>query len=217
MPATSAAPFARLRAPSRSKGRIAATVGPMLVALRSPLAWSQGTENMVIAQRPLRRRRGLLRSRRRRPSHGGRRGQRSARARPRLAPRRDSFSSRRASAPSSRFPTTSASWSNDRPGIVAAITTALANEQINIRAIVQKPGYPADALPFVVTVEPCKILGAASAPWPASAPWIACWSSRSTCRCSSRIGSGPAATLSSESGSVFALVRPESLSLEVAR
>ena len=30
-------------------GRLAATVGPMLVALRSPLAWSQGTENMVIA------------------------------------------------------------------------------------------------------------------------------------------------------------------------
>jgi homoserine dehydrogenase len=44
----------------------------------------------------------------------------------------------------------------DRPGIVAAITGALANEQINIRAIVQKPGYPANALPFVVTVEPCK-------------------------------------------------------------
>jgi len=44
----------------------------------------------------------------------------------------------------------------DRPGIVAAITGALAEEQINIRAIVQKPGYPADALPFVVTVEPCK-------------------------------------------------------------
>jgi homoserine dehydrogenase len=45
---------------------------------------------------------------------------------------------------------------NDRPGIVAAITTALANEGINIRAIVQKAGYPARALPFVVTVEPCK-------------------------------------------------------------
>jgi len=44
----------------------------------------------------------------------------------------------------------------DRPGIVAAITTALAEEQINIRAIVQKAGYPAHALPFVVTVEPCK-------------------------------------------------------------
>ena len=44
----------------------------------------------------------------------------------------------------------------DRPGIVAEITGALARERINIRAIVQKPGYPADALPFVVTVEPCK-------------------------------------------------------------
>ncbi len=44
----------------------------------------------------------------------------------------------------------------DRPGIVAEITGALAKERINIRAIVQKPGYPAHALPFVVTVEPCK-------------------------------------------------------------
>jgi homoserine dehydrogenase len=44
----------------------------------------------------------------------------------------------------------------DRPGIVSAITGALAEEEINIRAIVQKPGYPAEALPFVVTVEPCK-------------------------------------------------------------
>jgi homoserine dehydrogenase len=44
----------------------------------------------------------------------------------------------------------------DRPGIVAAITGALAEERINIRAIVQKPGFPANALPFVVTVEPCK-------------------------------------------------------------
>jgi homoserine dehydrogenase len=30
----------------------------------------------------------------------------------------------------------------DRPGIVAAIPAALAEEKINIRAIVQKPGYP---------------------------------------------------------------------------
>ncbi len=45
---------------------------------------------------------------------------------------------------------------NDRPGIVADITGALAKERINIRAIVQKTGYPQSALPFVVTVEPCK-------------------------------------------------------------
>jgi homoserine dehydrogenase len=45
---------------------------------------------------------------------------------------------------------------NDRPGIVHEITGSLAQERINIRAIVQKPGYPQHALPFVVTVEPCK-------------------------------------------------------------
>jgi homoserine dehydrogenase len=45
---------------------------------------------------------------------------------------------------------------NDRPGIVAEITGALARERINIRAIVQKAGYPQQALPFVVTVEPCR-------------------------------------------------------------
>jgi len=45
---------------------------------------------------------------------------------------------------------------NDKPGIIADITVALAKEGINIRAIVQKPGYPSHALPFVMTVEPCK-------------------------------------------------------------
>ena len=45
---------------------------------------------------------------------------------------------------------------SDKPGIVAAITGALAKEKINIRAIVQRAGYPSHALPFVVTVEPCK-------------------------------------------------------------
>ena len=44
---------------------------------------------------------------------------------------------------------------DDRPGIVAEITAALAREKINIRGIVQKPGYPQHALPFVITVEPC--------------------------------------------------------------
>jgi homoserine dehydrogenase len=45
---------------------------------------------------------------------------------------------------------------SDKPGIIADITVALASEGINIRAIVQKPGYPQHALPFVMTVEPCK-------------------------------------------------------------
>jgi len=45
---------------------------------------------------------------------------------------------------------------DDKPGIIADITVALAKERINIRAIVQKTGYSQHALPFVMTVEPCK-------------------------------------------------------------
>jgi homoserine dehydrogenase len=43
----------------------------------------------------------------------------------------------------------------DRPGIVAAIANALAAHSINIDALLQKPGFDKDALPFVVTLEPC--------------------------------------------------------------
>ncbi len=45
---------------------------------------------------------------------------------------------------------------DDRPGIIAGIAGALAEERININAILQKPGYPPHRLPFVVTVEPCR-------------------------------------------------------------
>ncbi|MGD1003165.1 MAG: homoserine dehydrogenase [Minisyncoccia bacterium] len=44
----------------------------------------------------------------------------------------------------------------DRPGIVAAITSALSTQSINIGAVVQLPGYPKDHLSFVVTVEACE-------------------------------------------------------------
>ena len=43
----------------------------------------------------------------------------------------------------------------DRPGIVAAIAHALAAHGINIDALLQKPGFAKDALPFVVTLEHC--------------------------------------------------------------
>ena len=43
----------------------------------------------------------------------------------------------------------------DRPGILAAIATALARQGINLDAVLQEPDYPKDALPFVITVEPC--------------------------------------------------------------
>jgi homoserine dehydrogenase len=44
----------------------------------------------------------------------------------------------------------------DRPGIVSAIAAALARQDINLEAMLQEPGYPKDALTFVITVEACE-------------------------------------------------------------
>ena len=43
---------------------------------------------------------------------------------------------------------------SDKPGIVSAISGALASVGANIDSILQRPGYPKDRLPFVVTTEP---------------------------------------------------------------
>jgi len=139
----------------KTGGTVAATVGPMLVDQRSPMAWSRGTENMVIVS-------GQYGGNVVFSGHGAG-GQPTA-----VAVVSDlialAHQSRRV-----EIPSTSANVAaefevphyirflvNDRPGIVAEITGSLAKERINIRAIVQKPGYPQHALPFVVTVEPCK-------------------------------------------------------------
>ena len=44
---------------------------------------------------------------------------------------------------------------DDKPGIVSAIAGALATVGANIDSILQRPGYPKHRLPFVVTTEPC--------------------------------------------------------------
>jgi homoserine dehydrogenase len=44
----------------------------------------------------------------------------------------------------------------DRPGILASIAASLAKQGINLDAVLQEPGYPKDALPFVITIEPCE-------------------------------------------------------------
>ena len=136
-------------------GEVAATVGPMLIDRNSPMAWSRGTENMVILT-------GKYGGEVVFSGHGAG-GHPTA-----VAVVSDllalAHGSRRVAVPSApaksgaefevphyiRFTVV------DRPGIVAEITAALARERINIRAIVQKAGYPANSLPFVVTVEPCK-------------------------------------------------------------
>ncbi|HTV05990.1 MAG TPA: homoserine dehydrogenase [Acidobacteriaceae bacterium] len=139
----------------QTEGDVAATVGPMLVDLKSPLAWSRGTENMVIAT-------GKYGGDVVFSGHGAG-GHPTA-----VAVVSDllalAHGSRRVEIPSAparvgaefEVPHYIRFLVRDRPGIVAEITGALAAERINIRAIVQKPGYPADALPFVVTVEPCR-------------------------------------------------------------
>jgi homoserine dehydrogenase len=137
------------------EGRLAATVGPMLVAQSSPLAWSRGTENMVIFT-------GRYGGDVVFSGHGAG-GHPTA-----VAVVSDllalAHGSRRVEVPSTpaavdgefEVPHYIRFLVDDRPGIVAEITAALAKERINIRAIVQKAGYPQHALPFVVTVEPCK-------------------------------------------------------------
>jgi homoserine dehydrogenase len=136
-------------------GAVAATVGPMLVDQRSPMAWSRGTENMVILS-------GKYGGDVVFSGHGAG-GHPTA-----VAVVSDllalAHGSRRVEIPSVpakidaefEVPHYIRFLVVDRPGIVAEITGALAHERINIRAIVQKAGYPAHALPFVVTVEPCK-------------------------------------------------------------
>jgi len=43
----------------------------------------------------------------------------------------------------------------DRPGIIAELATVLSRHGISIDAVLQKPGHPHSALPFVITLEPC--------------------------------------------------------------
>ncbi len=138
-----------------AEGKIAATVGPMLVDLHSPLAWSRGTENMVIFS-------GKYGGDVVFSGHGAG-GHPTA-----VAVVSDllalAHGSRRVKVPASperlsaefEVPHYIRFMVNDKPGIIADITVALASEGINIRAIVQKPGFPSHALPFVMTVEPCK-------------------------------------------------------------
>ena len=45
---------------------------------------------------------------------------------------------------------------NDQPGIIAGLAAILSAHQLNIDAVLQKPGFDKAALPFVITLEPCR-------------------------------------------------------------
>jgi homoserine dehydrogenase len=131
-----------------------ATVGPMLVPRRSPLSWSRGTENMVISG-------GHYGGEIVFSGHGAG-GNPTA-----VAVISDVLAIAHGGCPvtitSSRarvdgdfvVPHYIRFVVDDSPGIVAAIAGHLAEQGININALLQKPGYPKDRLPFVVTVEAC--------------------------------------------------------------
>jgi homoserine dehydrogenase len=44
----------------------------------------------------------------------------------------------------------------DQPGIVARLAEILAEHRLNIDSVLQKPGFDKAALPFVITLEPCR-------------------------------------------------------------
>jgi homoserine dehydrogenase len=44
----------------------------------------------------------------------------------------------------------------DRSGIIAAVATVLSRYGIGIDAVLQRPGYPHSALPFIITLETCR-------------------------------------------------------------
>jgi homoserine dehydrogenase len=131
-----------------------AGVGPALVPLDAPLARVNGSENLVTVK-------GRFGGE---TSFGGRgaggdptavavvsdvlgiaRGARPPR-RPALVAV-DTVSSDLAAPFYVRFTVT------DRPGIIAALATVFARHAINIDAILQEPGFPAEARPFVISLD----------------------------------------------------------------
>ncbi len=131
-----------------------ARVAPMLVPLSSPIAWSHGTQNTVVTS-------GEFGGDVVFSGHGAGGkptavavvsdllsvAQRCASVRLPVAPMRAT----------GEFlaPHYIRCIVDDKPGIVSAISGALAAVGANIDSLLQRPGYPKHRLPFVVTTEPC--------------------------------------------------------------
>jgi homoserine dehydrogenase len=135
-------------------GVLHARVGPMLVPKSSPIAWSHGTQNMVVTS-------GQYGGDVVFSGHGaGGNPTAVAIVSDLLAVVHGSSS---VALPVRKKPVTGEFMAphyvrvivRDKPGIVSAISGALAKVGANIDSILQRPGYPKDALPFVVTTEPC--------------------------------------------------------------
>ncbi len=131
-----------------------ARVGPMLVPLSSPIAWSHGTQNTVVTS-------GEFGGDVVFSGHG-------AGGKPTAVAVVSDLLTVAQSCTSVRLPVASKRATgeflaphyircivDDKPGIVSAISGALAQVGANIDSLLQRPGYPKHRLPFVVTTEPC--------------------------------------------------------------
>jgi len=135
-------------------GVVHARVAPMLVPLTSPMAWSHGTQNMVVTS-------GEYGGDVVFSGHGAG-GEPTAVAvvsdllavaqggkAVELPVRKRQVTGEFLAPHYLRFVV------DDKPGIVSAIAGALAKVGANIDSLLQRPGYPKHRLPFVVTTEPC--------------------------------------------------------------
>jgi homoserine dehydrogenase len=136
------------------KNVVHARVAPMLVPLTSPIAWSHGTQNMVVTS-------GRFGGDVVFSGHGAGGeptavavisdvlavAQRSVAVQ--LPIRRQHVTGEFLAPHYLRFVV------DDKPGIVSGIAGALAKVGANIDSLLQRPGYPKHCLPFVITTEPC--------------------------------------------------------------
>jgi homoserine dehydrogenase len=133
---------------------VRARVGPMLVPKTSPIAWSHGTQNMIVTS-------GRFGGDVVFSGHGaGGHPTAAAVMSDVIAVAQGSTqvqmqAKRLAVTGDVNAPHYLRLVVADRPGIVAAIAGALAKQQINIDSILQHRGHASDRLPFVVTTEPC--------------------------------------------------------------
>lgn len=141
------------KAQQLADGGMFARVGPMLVPLDSPMAWSKGTQNMVVST-------GRFGGDVVFSGHGaGGDATAVAVVSDLLAVAQGSHA---VGLPVVPRPVTGDSVAphylrfvvNDKPGIVSAISGALSQVGANIDSLLQRRGYPKNRLPFVVTTEP---------------------------------------------------------------
>ena len=147
---------------TREGDSVSARVGPMLVPKTSPIAWSHGTQNMVVTS-------GRFGGDVVFSGHGA--GGHPTAVAVMSDVRAIAHRSTKVRLPAKKMAVSADALAphylrfivNDEPGIVAAIAGALAKFEVNIDSLLQHRGHEAARLPFVITTEPCSTATVSSA------------------------------------------------------